>query len=299
LQVTPARGASALHAHRRFAAARLSRHAQRFCSPRDARGGIVPVTRHRNNRTGRERAMPKRIAACGVLALALLALALALLVPGRTARAQTWLGAPGTAGTQEVGIGASKLTLPPGTWELVTGRGQGSNNANAINWRSEVYLQVLDGKVGAVVAFGANESAASGHRARWLVPNQCGIKASTYVVTDDRNVDNAYGSFDCMLVTFYRYKGGTAEPLLAPLAERAAALGGMPKAMLFAAFAQTSRSRQDSVQVEVFVNPGTPSFLAALRAAGIAAPKVAPADMLKVMTAWAAAYRPTVAASMP
>jgi hypothetical protein len=226
------------------------------------------------------------------------ALVLGLLVPSIAARAQTWLGAPGTTGTQVAEVGDAKLKLPPGQWDLLSERGQGSNSHNGIDWRSKLYLQVLDGKVAAIVVVGSNESAPSGHRARWLVPTQCGLKASATLVVDARNVDTYGGTYDCLAIAFIKPPTDAHDPLTGPLLQRAAVLGGLPDAMLFATFARTNGSLQNSIDVEIYVNPGTPGFVAAMRAAGIAG-TVTAANALTAMTSWAGAYRDIVGRAMP
>ena len=223
---------------------------------------------------------------------------LLLAIPGM-ARAQAWLSDPGSAGTQVAEIGNARLKLPPGTWELVAELGEGSSNFNAVSFRTKLYLQVLDGKVGAIIAVGANETAATGRQNRWLVPNQCGAKSSANMVVDAKVEDSYLGSYDCMLVTFTKLNPDKDNPLFGPLLTRAASIGGMPPAMLYTAFNKTSPSRFDAINVKMFVNPATPSFAAAVRSAGIATTAPTSGNMLTLMTSWSTAYRSVVAGSIP
>jgi len=245
-------------------------------------------------RKGRELSSMKTVIA------AALALVVGLLAFASAAPAQTWLGTPGVTGIETAEVGDARLTLPPGKWELLGDVGQGSNAMNAITWKTRVYLQESDGRVGTFLVIGSNESAPTSTRSHWSVPGLCGLKTGKGMIADPRNVDYGAGTFDCLVASFVNPGDPTDSPLWRKMSKRAQSLGDLPPALAYIVFNMTSASHRDSLVVELFVNPATPSFHGAVwGAATPSSPEAAVDDILRVMTAWAQAYRPTVAASLP
>jgi hypothetical protein len=212
---------------------------------------------------------------------------------------QSWLDQPAAPGPMVAEVGRASLHLPPGTWELLGEEGHGSGAYNA-SGAQKVYLQVDGGAIASVVFVSANTEVPSGHRAHWLVPSSCGVRNPDILFSDDRDIDNNNGRFDCLQVGVIDFAPRTGSVAWAALLKRASSLGGVPPWWLYALFAQSSRSAFDETTVLVLVNPRAPGLTAALarRPPPNASSAAARARVGEIMAEWARGYRATVAKAL-